>query len=238
MVSRTAPGSRAGASSSHQQGLEHPKPCFCLSRQGTGAAARIPAGPSSKGDQARAQEEACTLQRCPTCRERGHGKPLASTALCGNSPSFQLCPQQARSSLYTAANMHLPVPQGSKKHQGSSSQAAGKGLDAVSCHCRKPPPCQIKNMKLAVILKSRPGAPSSSGLSSSADTRGTGTPQERVQLPSRARWGCPCLLPCHGLDEVPAAAREAVTSPVHTPCKSNCPAKSVAPAQPPQLATA
>lgn len=73
MVSRTAPGSKAGASSSHQQGLEHPKPCFRLSRQGTGAAARIPAGPSSKGDQARAQEEACTLQGCPTCRERGDG---------------------------------------------------------------------------------------------------------------------------------------------------------------------
>lgn len=78
-------------------------------------------------------------------------------------------------------------------------------------------------------MKSRPGALSSSGLSSSADTRGTGTPRERVQLPSRARWGCPCLLPCHGLDEVPAAARagrEAITSPVHAPCKSNCPAKS------------
>ena len=97
-----------GTSSHYQQGLEHPKPCFCLRMQSAGAAARIPGGPSSNsahggGDQAQAQEEAHPLQGCPACRERGDGAtgfhhPLGKLPM---SSSFQLRLQRARSSLCT-----------------------------------------------------------------------------------------------------------------------------------------
>lgn len=129
-----------------------------LSEQSTGTAAHIPTAPSSNS--------ACGGETGLRCRRRlvplkaalpaGRGKtggtvvPLAPTTLWGNCPcpqAFSCTRSEQDAPSVHAANVHLPAPWGSKKRGGSSSWAAGKCLDAVSCHHREPTPCQTKTMQ-------------------------------------------------------------------------------------------
>jgi len=134
------------------------------------------------------------------------------------------------------ANPHDPAWLRAPKAVLSSEQAKHWGsCPYPQCSQRESNPRQgrqIKNMKLAAILKSRPGAPSSCGLSLSEGTREAPTHRGEGSGSRRARWGCRDWLQRPGsarLRQRPGLA-ESRRQPSDEPCDGSRTAQSLRPA--------